>query len=321
MGDLFFILLKFLRKLNFLFFIKQPSRRPECDKNPDSVSRLIFEALDSGSPCMIARFGAFELSTLTNYVGVIQGIPNLIRYIKGREPDWRWNKSLIKSMHTNAGFFPSTEENIKKFCQLMINDISEVDILGSWLSEETIFERELTNAKKVRFIFLDPFWATNPWTRALEGKRILVVHPFASTIEQQYKKRTLLFKNNILPEFKLETIKAVQSIAGEKTPFNDWFDALEYMKAEIDKHEYDICLIGCGAYGFPLAAHVKRQGKKSIQLGGSLQLLFGIRGKRWEDPNYSRDYNYSSLINEFWVKPDEKEKPKNADTVEGACYW
>lgn len=49
------------------------------------------------------------------------------------------------------------------------------------------------------------------------------------------------------------------------------------MKDEIDKRDYDIALIGCGAYGFPLAAHIKRSGKKAVHLGGALQLLFGIK--------------------------------------------
>lgn len=80
-------------------------------------------------------------------------------------------------------------------------------------------------------------------------------------------------------------IRAVQSLGGN-SQFKDWFEALEYMKTEIDKVDYDICLIGAGAYGFPLAAHVKRQGKQGVHLGGALQLLFGIKGKRWEMANY-----------------------------------
>lgn len=32
--------------------------------------------------------------------------------------------------------------------------------------------------------------------------------------------------------------------------------------------DYDICLIGYSAYGFPLAAHAKRKGKKAVHLGG-----------------------------------------------------
>ena len=67
---------------------------------------------------------------------------------------------------------------------------------------------------------------------------------------------------------------------GQCSQFNTWFDALDYMKSEIDKYDYDVCLIGCGAYGFPLATHVKHNGKQAIHLGGTLQLLFGIKGNR-----------------------------------------
>jgi hypothetical protein len=168
---------------------------------------------------------------------------------------------------------------------------------------------------------LNPFFCTVPWTKALEGKRILVVHPFVDTIKRQYQKRAFLFANNLLPDFELYTIKAVQSIAGNQTDFSTWFDALDYMKSEIDKHDYDICLLGCGAYGFPLAAHIKRMGKKAIHLGGALQLLFGITGKRWENPKYNSLYNYSNLINDYWVRPSASERPAEANKVEGACYW
>ena len=157
----------------------------------------------------------------------------------------------------------------------------------------------------------------------------MVVHPFAKTIELQYSQnRTKLFDHPaVLPEFELQTIQAVQSIGGIDNGFKDWFEALQWMKDEIDRREYDVCLIGCGAYGFPLAAHVKRRGKQAIHLGGSLQLLFGIKGKRWEDPNYGVTVwgipygSYSDLMNEHWVRPEQTEKPKSSNVVEGACYW
>ena len=94
--------------------------------------------------------------------------------------------------------------------------------------------------------------------KVLKGKRVLVVHPFVESIKYQYEyNREQLFTNpDVLPEFKeLILIKAVQTQANAKDPrFNDWFEALQYMKDEIDKHEYDIALIGCGAYGTCLAA-------------------------------------------------------------------
>jgi hypothetical protein len=200
----------------------------------------------------------------------------------------------------------------------MINDMSQIDILGSWLHEENYFKQNLIGIKRVVLEDLEPFFATNPWTLALEGKKVLVVHPFAETIISQYSKRELLFDNNLLPLFELKTIKAVQSVAGEKTNFKDWFEALESMKNKIDSTDYDICIIGCGAYGFPLAAHVKRSGKKAVHLAGVTQLLFGIKGKRWEEFIV---WPYENLFNEHWVRPKENDKPKSADIVEGACYW
>ena len=220
------------------------------------------------------------------------------------------------------------DRNLERFGELMIEDSKHVDILGSWRIEERRLI-DINKVKTIQLLLLEPYHAKHPWSRVLKGKKVLVIHPFAETIQHQYEqKRTLLFKNpDVLPEFQLETIKAVQSLGGQ-SPFNTWFDALEYMKDEIDKRDYDIALIGCGAYGFPLAAHVKRTGKKAVHLGGALQLLFGIKGKRWINPYYGKVFlpflkenYYNNLMNEFWVYPSESERPSNAANVEGACYW
>lgn len=284
------------------------------------ANELIYQQLITTKPCMIARFGSTEILCLTNYLGVKKPseFKSYKSFIKSQTPPWWWEPAIIKQIQQWSGFFPGHIDKIEQFCELILNDIKEVDILGSWLKEERFFQKELQNAKRVILEDMEPFFSPNPWTRALEGKKILVVHPFAETIEQQYQKRELLFENNLLPNFELKTIKAVQSIAGAKTEFNNWFEALESMKTKIDKTDYDICIIGAGAYGFPLAAHVKRTGKKAIHLAGVTQLLFGIKGKRWEQYIV---WPYTNLYNEHWVRPGENEKPKNANLVEGACYW
>lgn len=276
---------------------------PESEQNPDSCAEIILDTLLNNKPAMIARLGANEMNCVANYIGVLGG-KNIIGYIKGETPPWWWDEARINQLHIGAGFFPKTISSVEAFCKLMLDDISYIDVLGSWLSDERYIKLQLQYSKKVKLIFLDPFWAKQPWTKALENKTVLIVHPFAETIQYQYNKRELLFNNNVLPTFNLKTIKAVQSVAGNKTEFNDWFKALDFMKSEIEKKEFDMCLIGAGAYGLPLAAHVKRMGKKGIHLGGSLQLLFGIKGKRWENPMQGKSdgVNYLSLFNEHWVR-------------------
>jgi hypothetical protein len=270
---------------------------------------------------MIARFGSTELLCLSNYYGIHLQKRSFWGYIQGKNFPWWWEPSTLQQMQQWSGFFPPTIDNIEKFCELMLNDIPEVDILGTWLKNEDIFSSELSSAKKVGLLGLDPYWAIDPWTKVLEGKKVLVVHPFADTIAKQYKKRELLFTTKLLPAFDLITIKAVQSLGGVDSGFKNWFEALDFMKEQIKQQDFDICLIGAGAYGFPLAAHVKRLGKKGFHMGGSLQLLFGIRGKRWETGNYKEIFGYHTLINEHWVRPDSNERPVSAEDVEDSCYW
>jgi hypothetical protein len=323
------LVLKSLRKVYTTLFKIKKEEKPECIQNADVASNIIYDTLLADKPCMIARFGNTELSCLVNYLGVTEDKNKFLPYIKGKTQRWWWEDAIINQMQNWSGFFPSTQDKIEQFCRLMLKDIPQVDILGSWLAEEQLFEKKLLLAEKVHLRLLEPFWSDSPWTKALEGKKVIVVHPFAETIEQQYVKRQFLFSNKeVLPTFaSFSVIKAVQTLGEGDTRFKDWFEALDFMKSEIDKLDYDVCLIGCGAYGFHLAAHVKRSGKKGIHLGGALQLLFGIKGKRWEDPNYGvKEWgipyaSYSDLMNEYWLRPDEKYKPKNAEKVEGACYW
>jgi hypothetical protein len=270
------------------------------------VSQLIQKELLNQKSVMISRFGSTEIKAI-----LYPYIPFFLRHI--------FKKRIFENMYTLSGFFPSNDETIRKFSQMMIEDLKLIDILGSWRIEEFFLEKYYTKAKRVKLNNLEPYLQIHPWSIALKGKKVLVIHPFNETIEYQYNyKREFLFKNpNVLPAFhSLQTIKSVQSIAGQKSEFVDWFSALNYMKSEVDKRDFDIAIIGCGAYGFPLAAHIKRMGKKAIHLGGATQILFGIKGKRWIE---NSDFNH--IINEYFVFPNEADKVLNANKVEDACYW
>lgn len=319
-----------LRGLHHLY-VSQAGRylKPlEKETDPDIASGLIYEVLKNNAPCMISRFGSVELLCAYNYLGIYKFKHSIWNYITDRSPQFWWNTIGLENMKNNAGFFPITEEHIIKFSEQLIEDAREIDILGSWRLEESLFINK-DHVKSVQLLLLEPFHSKLPWSRILKGKKVLVIHPFTETIKKQYENnRKELFSNPyVLPEFELKTIKAVQSIGGNCN-YKSWFEALEHMKKQIDNIDYDICLIGCGAYGLHLAAHVKRQGKKAVHLGGALQLLFGIKGKRWLNPGYGtkslpfiKDNYYSNMMNSYWVNPSKEETPASAINVEGACYW
>ena len=112
--------------------------------------------------------------------------------------------------------------------------------------------------------------------------------------------------------------KSVQTMCFNKDDrFADWFEALQFMYDEAMQKDFDVALIGCGAYGFPLAAMLKRAGKITIHLGASVQLLFGIRGARWESSPELRPI----LANPAWVRPAESERPEGFQNHEDGAYW
>lgn len=322
------ITLKVLRKIYGKLFATKSSTYDRGITDPDKASELIYNLLASGKPCMIARYGSTEMFALTNYLGVTEKHNSAWKYIQGKQSAWWWEDNVKDQMTRWSGFFPSTEENLMRFGEMMVEDSKQLDILGSWLPDEkTMITSFNLNLTKVTLLALEPYWSKNPWSRILEDKKVLVIHPFASLIEQQYKeKREILFDDKqVLPKFDLKTIKAVQSLGGD-CEYSDWFEALDSMKKQMDATDYDIVLLGCGAYGFPLAAHAKRMGKQAVHLGGALQLLFGIRGKRWDNPEFGKKSlcakgGYGLLYNSHWVYPSANEMPKTANLVEGGCYW
>lgn len=328
MNKLEIITLKALRKVYGKLFGSKSSTYDRGITDPDKASELIYNLLASGKPCMIARYGSTEMFAITNYLGVTVKHHSAWNYIQGKQSAWWWEDNVKDQMTRWSGFFPSTEENLMRFGEMMVEDSKQLDILGSWLpDEETMITDFNLNLTKVTLLALEPYWSKNPWSRVLEGKKVLVIHPFASLIEQQYKeKRELLFDDKqVLPKFDLKTIKAVQSLGGD-CEYSDWFEALDSMKKQMDATDYDIVLLGCGAYGFPLAAHTKRMGKQAVHLGGALQLLFGIRGRRWDNPNFGiqefgKQNTYKTLFNSFWVYPSNSLVPSKATQVEGGCYW
>lgn len=322
MNKLSIYTLKAIRKLYTKCFGSHQLPPLQREEDPDKASEMIYNLLVDDKPCMIARFGSTELAAICNFLSIKKGNQPIIEYIQGKHMDWWWNSNVMAQMQRWSGFFPPTEEKLEQFCQLMIEDTKEVDLLGSWLPSESYLKKELRDIPLVWLDFLIPFLSSNPWSRALKNKKVLIIHPFAKSIQIQYAKRKLLFNDsNVLPDFELVTLMAVQSLGGDNKRFNDWFDALKYMESEMQKIDFDICLIGCGAYGFPLAASVKRMGKKAVHLGGALQLLFGIRGTRWENPDLNQNYNIAGFMNEYWTRPNKQEKPQNANQVEGGCYW
>lgn len=273
---------------------------------------------------MVGRLGFVEASVLLNFLEVGASRSRVLTdrmkaIIKGYRPTW--DKNILAMAHMNAGVFPCKESVIEDFCSIYLQAFSEIDVMaafGTIPGEKYLRSQYCPQSKLIPLESLESFRFSTPWSSQLAGKKVLVIHPFAKSIQSQYSMRRVIFEDSlVLPDFELKTIKAVQSIAGNSCGFGSWFEALGWMKGEMERTDFDVCLVGAGAYGLPLAAHAKNLGKIAIHMGGALQLLFGIKGARWE----THVTDISKLFNEHWVRADESERPQGLNKVEGGCYW
>jgi hypothetical protein len=106
--------------------------------------------------------------------------------------------------------------------------------------------------------------------------------------------------------------------AGLQPPMHpDWHAALDDLRAGIADTSFDVCLIGAGAWSLPLCSFVRETLQRpAIHLGGGLQILFGVRGKRWERHPFIK-----RLFNDNWIRPFPHERPAKNWKIDGGAYW
>lgn len=267
----------------------------------------IAQCIRWGKPFYAGRCGATEMRCMAEYLAHDKG------------EDFHFSAKIRGEMRNLSGMFPTDDDTLLRFCELYAQAARHAGLLAVW--DVGAERRVIDGCQGTRFAelrALEPYYHERPWTAALAGKRVLVVHPFVGTIRAQYSRRGELFDNpDILPKFaELKLLRAVQGLGGQDTGYATWFDALQWMESEIDRTDFDVAIIGAGAYGLPLAAHCAAIGRQAVQMAGATQLLFGIRGKRWDDHPV-----IGKLYNDAWVRPVGDESIANKEVVEGGSYW
>jgi hypothetical protein len=262
-------------------------------------------------PNAIGKIGSVELSALKHYLKTRQ------------EPDrdviWENHR---KELYVNAGVFPPDGAIFDHWANTFLEAIKRLTVLGVWFhAGEAKIVQTYCLPERRRFVpirSLEPYYSNEPWSVALSGKKVLVLHPFVDTIKKQYPCRLEIWpgRPEILPDFELLTIKTPLSDAIVKSTFSDWFETLDHLKSCMKNVIFDVAIVGAGAYSLPLVAHACILGKTGIHLGGATQILFGIKGNRWDTHPV-----ISTFYNSAWCRPSKEETPKTHNKIEDGCYW
>jgi hypothetical protein len=221
--------------------------------------------------------------------------------------------------HRNAGIFPVQPAALAAAAGRLQTALEAVDLLAVWDSprQAQLLAGLQPLPRRCGLAALEPWWQPSPWSAALAGRTVLVVHPFSVSIERQWARRAQLFADPaVLPAFELRTLRPPLTLAGQTEGHASWSDALDGLIERVAACDFDVALLGCGAYGLPLAAAIRAMGRPALHLGGALQLLFGVRGRRWEAMP-----RFAGLMNAAWSRPLPQETPAQASQVDGGCYW
>lgn len=278
-----------------------------------AIEAAIKNALDLHYGALIGRNGTIELEQMIQL-----------------------NPFNLQILENNAGIFPiAIHSNFYIWQERSIEATKSADVLVTgWYeplkeAEEVALKKWQVNAIKIPLRAIEPYYLDpeHQWTRLLESHSVAVVTSFTKTAKEQVKKgsKEIWGSRGVLPEnvnwhwvqtgYSKSIAKGCRHVEWPSSIHN-WSQAADYVVAEVMKSGARFALIGCGGLGMPIAKMLKDRGVIAVVMGGAIQVLFGIKGRRWANHPI-----ISKFWNDHWVWPSKEEIPGAAHMIEGGCYW
>lgn len=238
-------------------------------------------------------------------------------------PPWpvaaSWRRPAQR-LYVDSGFFPVARDEFERFIVTYRSSVADLDGICLWQDDPFLchYEKMLAaqlcpHARRITYFAL-----TSRVLEELAGLRWLVVSSFPKTMKHQSSRLAEIHRGKSWgPRLQkqgqaIEFLPCPTFASLAPSPYQSWSDGLDRLTEAACRVDFDVALIGAGAWSLPLAARIKASGRSAIHLGGQTQLIFGIKGSRWES---------YGIYNDSWVTADPAETPRNRNKVEDGCYW
>ena len=264
-----------------------------------------------------ARGGFFYGKVGTTELLALEHADRWLRPLWPVAASWR---RAAERLHVDSGFFPVTREAFENFIIIYQAGVRDLDGICLWQDDPFLrhYERVLAaelcpRARRITYLAL-----TSRVLEELAGLRWLVVSSFPKTMKQQSSKLAEIHRGKSWgPRLQkqgqaIEFLPCPTFASLAPSPYQSWSDGLDRLTEAACRVDFDVALVGAGAWSLPLLSNLKKMGKRGIHLGGEIQLVFGIKGRRWD---------HEGIYNEAWVRPDVSETPAGFMKKENGCYW
>lgn len=276
----------------------------QIDAGAAAISFAITTALENDDGALIGRNGTIELECM----------------IYPRSPE---------ALEKNAGIFPLS--SIDKWRDTSIKATQAANVLATGWYEplkkaeaHTLKNNWNSTAIEIPLRSLEPYYVepSKAWTHLLANQKVAVVSSFTVSAMKQVANLSTIWPGMLPPTVRWHWVQTGHppSVARGRNEWpphvTSWIDAVNHVVLEVIKSGARFALVGCGGLSMPIAKALKERGIITIVLGGAIQVLFGIKGKRWAShPVISKFWNDS------WIWPSENETPRGFTGIEGGCYW
>ena len=306
------------------------SQMPQLSDNAVLHDYILSKCIEN-RPFIIPRIGIYETE--------FARIGDIWYKTQHASPESRdFVQKRITVLQQNSGISVKTAPHIMEYSQQYLRAFSNCELYAVWEkhgggykhikeSHDYVVSQAAHNKTQIWTKTFDIFHYIygTPWTHALKCKRILIVSSFAETIRKQIAVRQNLYDGvDLFPDCSFVFIQPPQThgVIPSSTDETDYYGVyLTKFTKQLDelKDTYDVALVACGGYGNPVCNHIfESSGKSAINVGGVLQMYFGVAGNRW----YRNSPEIIQLfLNEHWTRPSPEERPAGAETIENACYW
>jgi hypothetical protein len=241
-----------------------------------------------------------------------------------------FEKDLVFHGLKQVGVFPGKPDFYLKFNKFYAVHVNNIDCLGLVFQKP---EMEIIRYYKLKnnFIYYPeqepdrsiPDDERNCYLPFFSGKKILIICPFGKFLRERASKDVFeaVWAKTGKKWFYPKGIDYVEFPYGftaeAQRKYGSALKLYEFITEMIDQKDFDIALIGAGGLAIPIASYVKNIGKIGIDLGGHLQIIFGVFGKRWKEV---KEWN-ELYFNEHWTDLPSKYRPKETDVCDNGAYW
>jgi hypothetical protein len=220
-------------------------------------------------------------------------------------------------LYNIAGVFPKTKQAFDCFCRTYLKSLPCFDGLYLWQKDSYLkkVEQKLALVHCPKAAHLHSDLISHKTLFDLHNYKWLIVSPFVELMSKQLHKLQDIHPQIDPDKTRLQGcqfLKVPVHASLEKSPFESWDEGLEVLAERASKISFDLAIVGAGAWSLPLLAKIKESGKSGIHLGGDTQLIFGIKGKRWDS---------YGIYNEHWIRPPQPANKAALQEIDQGTYW